>query len=341
MKKRIWFLVNPISGTTDKAYIMDLIPRYLDEARFEYRILYTEYKGHAAEYARQAVAEHVDVVVAVGGDGTVNEVACSLIHTETALGIIPCGSGNGLARHLSIPMNVDGALQVLADNVIEALDYGSINGTPFFCTCGVGFDAYVSDRFAHSGKRGLLSYIENTLRGGLEYKADTYEIVVDGQTPVTYKAFLIACANASQYGNNFYIAPEASMSDGLMDVTIMEPFNVLEAPQIAIQLMNKTIMQNPHIKTFRCRRLDIKRNSPGVIHFDGDPKEEGMSVTVELIPHDIRMVINRRATYEMTPLLYTFTDIYAKMNNEFLKIKKDLREIHTINKDLLRKLKSR
>ena len=148
-------------------------------------------------------------------------------------------------------MNPEGAMQVLADCQIKSLDYGIINGTPFFCTCGVGFDAFVSSKFAQSGRRGLLTYIENTLKEGLKYQPDTYEMEIDGEKK-QFKAFLIACANASQYGNNVYIAPHASMSDGLMDVTVMEPFNVLEAPQIAIQLFSKTITQNSKI---RCNAL--------------------------------------------------------------------------------------
>ena len=159
----------------------------------------------------KATEEGADIVVAVGGDGTVNEVARSLIHTETALGIIPCGSGNGLARHLYIPMSPDGALQVLANCHIEALDYGIIDQQPFFCTCGVGFDAFISDRFAKAGRRGLLTYIENTLKEGLKYKPDTYEITIDGERQV-YKAFLIAFRLSSTIRvlHFFPVAPAAT-----------------------------------------------------------------------------------------------------------------------------------
>lgn len=340
-KTRVWFIVNPISGTSDKHHILELIPEYMDEDRFAYEIRLTSHRGHAAEYALEAVANAVDVVVAVGGDGTVNEVARSLIHTQTALGIIPCGSGNGLARHLYIPMHPEGALQVLAQCHIEPLDYGSINGTPFFCTCGLGFDAFVSSKFAQSGKRGFLTYIENTLREGLKYKPDTYEIEVDGRIE-RYEAFLIACANASQYGNNAFIAPHASMSDGLMDVTVIEPFNVLEAPQLAVQLFNKTITQNSHIKSFRCSSLTIHRSAPGVIHFDGDPKEEGQDIRVELIPHDIRMVVNTQEQPFQPALIQTFSDLYSKMNQN---LRRDIRQgrdrIKSINQDLLKMLKSK
>ncbi|MGN1257195.1 MAG: diacylglycerol/lipid kinase family protein, partial [Bacteroidaceae bacterium] len=152
---------------------MALIPKYLSPERFDVCVSYTQHSGHAAELARKAVHDGIDIVAAVGGDGTVNEVARSLVHSHTALGIIPCGSGNGLARHLYIPMNPEGAMQVLADCQIKNLDYGVINDTPFFCTCGVGFDAFVSSKFAQSGRRGLLTYIENTLREGLKYHPDT------------------------------------------------------------------------------------------------------------------------------------------------------------------------
>lgn len=342
-KTTVLFIVNPISGTADKKHIVELIPKYMDSTRFLCSVSYTSHRGHAAELAAEAASRGVDIVVAVGGDGTVNEVARSLVHTKTALGIIPCGSGNGLARHLYIPMNPEGAIQVLADCHIRSLDYGLINGTPFFCTCGVGFDAFVSSKFAQSGRRGLLSYIENTLKEGLKYQPDTYEIEIDGEKK-QFKAFLIACANASQYGNNVYIAPHASMSDGLMDVTVMEPFNVLEAPQIAIQLFNKTITQNSKIRCFKCRELKIRRSSPGVIHFDGDPKEEGCEIDVRVVSKDIRIVVNTNEQPYLPPLLHTFSDIYNNVNVEFSSFKRDLMEgqtrIRRINQELLRKLRN-
>ena len=341
-KVKVIFIINPISGTVGKGHIVDMVPQYLGDSRFEVDIKYTEHSGHAAELARQAASRAFDIAVAVGGDGTVNEVARSLVHTETALGIVPCGSGNGLARHLGIPMNPSGALRVIADCNIEKLDYGMINDTPFFCTCGVGFDAFVSSKFAESGKRGLLSYIENTLREGLKYRSDTYDIEVDGEKQ-HYKAFLIACANASQYGNNVYIAPQASMSDGLMDVTIMEPFNVLEAPQIAIQLFNKSIDTNSRIRTFKCHRLHIHRNAPGVIHFDGDPKQEGKDLDVRLVESAIHVVVNKEGDALQPPLLRMFTDFYDNMNEELANIRQDIavgsNRIRSINKELLRKLR--
>ena len=242
-KKRIIFVVNPISGTHGKEFILKLIERELDQSMYEYSIRKTEYAGHASEIAAQAAAEGTDIVVAIGGDGTINEIGRALIHTHTAMGIIPCGSGNGLARHLHIPMEPRGAIKVLNAGRVKTIDYGKIDNRPFFCTCGVGFDAFVSLKFADSGKRGLLTYLENTLHESLTYQPETYEIENESGT-VRYKAFLIACANASQYGNNAYIAPQASLTDGMMDITILEPFTVLDVPSLSIQLFTRTLDQD-------------------------------------------------------------------------------------------------
>lgn len=294
MKKKAVFIINLISGTSDKAAIPGLIDQYLDKTQFEYEIAVTQYAGHASEIAAKAKDDGVDVVVAIGGDGTVNEVARAIVHSSTALGIIPCGSGNGLARHLLLPLNVRKAIEVINRCEIRQLDYGIINDYPFFCTCGMGFDAFVSMKFAEAGKRGPITYVENVLREGLKYKPETYTIEDDNGT-LQYKAFLISCANASQYGNNAYIAPQASMSDGLMDVIIMEPFNVFEAPQISIEMFSKTLDKNSKIKTFRTRHLHIRRDKPGVIHYDGDPVMTGADIDVELKPKGINIIVNTMA----------------------------------------------
>lgn len=283
--------MNPISGTASKANIPKLIEETLDKGLFDYELRLTERAGHAAEIAAEAQREGVDIVVAIGGDGTVNEVARAIVDSQTALGIVPCGSGNGLARHLMLPMNAKKAIEIINRCEIHELDYGIINGHPFFCTCGMGFDAFVSQKFAEAGKRGPITYVENVLREGLKYKPETYEIRDETGT-MRAKAFLISCANASQYGNNAYIAPQASMSDGLLDVIIMEPFDMLDAPQISIDMFNKTLDKNSKIKTFKCRQLHIHRKQPGVIHFDGDPTMADADVEISLKPKGIRVVVN-------------------------------------------------
>ena len=296
-KKNITFIVNPISGTKSKDALPLLVKQLIDDSLYECEIIKTEYAGHAAELASQCVNDHIDICVAVGGDGTVNEVARSLAHSETALGIIPCGSGNGLARHLCLPMDMKQALQVINAGKTDYFDYGVINDLPFFCTCGMGFDAYVSLKFAESGKRGLATYVENVLKEGLTYKPDTY-IITDESGNHQYNAFLVACANASQYGNNAYIAPEASMQDGLLDVIIMEPFNIIEAAKVGFDLFAKTLKSNKHIKTFQARSIHIHRNESGAVHFDGDPTKMGTDIDVRIEPLGLKAIINPDRTQD-------------------------------------------
>ena len=345
-KRTITFIVNPISGTHSKDEIPDKIKATLDQESFDYELRLTEYAGHASEIAAECVAQGRDVVVAVGGDGTVNEVASSLVHSDTALGIIPCGSGNGLARHLCLPMDTQKAIEIINAYRIEAFDYGVINDLPFFCTCGMGFDAFISLKFAEAGKRGPITYVENVLKEGLKYKPETYEIVDETGTN-RYKAFLIACANASQYGNNAYIAPGATMKDGEMDVIIMEPFDVLDAPQIAADLFMKTLGNNSKIKTFRTKSLHIRRKEPGAIHYDGDPIMTGTDIDVHIEHHGIRILTNPDVLEDNSQpnfLLNAFSDLFNNINNVREDIQEDIekrgRRIQAINKVLLRKLRS-
>ena len=332
--------MNPISGTQNKAGIPELIESTLDHEKFSYELLMTEHAGHASELAHEAMERGVDIVVAVGGDGTVNEVARAIVHSQTALGIIPCGSGNGLARHLMIPMNIKRAIGIINRDEIHELDYGLINGHPFFCTCGMGFDAFVSQKFAEAGKRGPITYVENVLREGLKYEPETYEIQ-DEQGLTRAKAFLISCANASQYGNNAYIAPQASMSDGLLDVIIMEPFDVIEAPQISIEMFNKTLDKNSKIKTFRCQKLHIHRKQAGVIHFDGDPVMTDADVDIELKPKGIRVVVNPDADKSQRKP-NAFQSAASELFNEINIVRDDLtkqrRHVLALSKVLQRKL---
>ncbi|MBQ8361987.1 MAG: YegS/Rv2252/BmrU family lipid kinase [Bacteroidaceae bacterium] len=345
-KKSAIFIVNPISGTQSKKGVEQKIRQYVDAEKYDFRIVPTRYAGHATEIAAEAAASGVGLVVAVGGDGTINETARSLVHTDTALGIIPCGSGNGLARHLHIPMDVKRAIDILNRGVTECIDYGKINGIPYFCTCGVGFDAYISMKFAQAGKRGLATYIENTVQAGLSYEPDTYEIENEDGT-MCYKAFLITCANASQYGNNVYIAPKASLCDGLMDITIMEPFSVLEAPAISFQLFNGTIDQNSKIKTLRSKKVIIHRAKPGVIHYDGDPVMAEATLTVEIIPRGLQVVIGEleeRGVLNvgnaiMQNIVDTFNDLKPIGDAIVGDIAARNRRLLVLNRDLLRKLK--
>lgn len=332
--KKIIFVVNPVSGTQGKELILSLLEEKIDKSKYSWEVVYTERAGHAVEIAAKAAEEGTDIVVAIGGDGTVNEIARSLVHTDTALGIIPCGSGNGLARHLHIPMEPKKALEVLNNGCTDIIDYGKINGIDFFCTCGVGFDAFVSLKFAHAGKRGLLTYLEKTLLESLTYQPETYELETENGI-TKYKAFLIACGNASQYGNNAYITPQATLTDGLLDVTILEPFTVLDVPSLAFQLFNKTIDQNSRIKTFRCQRLCIRRAKAGVVHFDGDPVEADAEVNIELIKRGLRVVVPQGTEKDAANVLQRAQEY---MNGIRLMHEAIVDNITDKNKKILRKL---
>ena len=339
-KKKIVFILNPISGTICKAGIPNLIEERLDKEQFDYHIAETQYAGHATILAQEAVKEGVDIVIAVGGDGTVNEVGRALINSNTALGILPCGSGNGLARHLDLPMNLKKCVDIINSYDVKKLDYGIINEHPFFCTCGMGFDAFISMKFAEAGKRGPITYMQKILEEGLSYKPETYEIEDEDGTH-RYKAFLVSAANASQYGNNAYIAPQASMSDGLLDIIIMEPFDIIDAPQVAIELFNKTLDKNLKIKTFRTKHIHIHRKKEGVIHFDGDPITSGVDVDISIVPKGINIIVNpksKKDNRQPNILQTAFSEIFYNFDLMRQDFTKQSRKLQAINKNLLRKL---
>lgn len=296
-KKSILFIVNPISGTSSKKKFDQIVEKVIDPNHYICEIKHTEYAGHAAKLAAASAANGTDICVAVGGDGTVNEVARALVGTDTALGIVPCGSGNGLARHLCLPMSMKGALGIINQGQTDTFDYGLINEHPFFCTCGMGFDAHVSLLFAQSGKRGLSTYARMVVKEGLKYKGDTYDVTIEdaGGETQHLQAFLIACANAAQYGNNTYIAPEASMQDGLLDVIIIEPIKGLGATRVLIDLFTKTLKANPHVTHTQARHLHIHRYVEDAVHYDGDPTIMGTDIDIYLKPRGLKAIVNPKS----------------------------------------------
>ena len=290
MKRRILFVHNPLSGGHRLIPVLPIIEKFTNRDLYDFSIVSTGYKGHATGLARECAAKGYDAVIAVGGDGTVNEVGCGVMGTGTALGIIPCGSGNGLARHLGIPTDPYKAVKWLDKSIFTDIDCGLIEGHPFFCTCGVGFDAKVSESFSNAGTRGPLTYMESILKEIATYKNSSYKLSFDNSSE-TFECFIVTCANADQWGNNAFIAPTASLQDGLLDVVVIHPFTVIDAPLIALQLFNRQIDRNPNVTISKCQRLSISRESDGPAHFDGEPVHLGKEINIELIPKGIKVLI--------------------------------------------------
>lgn len=292
---KLVFIVNPISGTKSKQHILDLIPQAFPSSEYEVEIKRTERAGHAEELSREAAQNGVDVIVAVGGDGTVNEVARGLVHTPAALGIIPCGSGNGLARHIGISMKPEKAIETLKKFNIKQCDYGKINGHPFFCTAGAGFDAEVSDTFAKAGKRGLPTYLKTTIGVGLKYKGEHYKIEIenDGKKEIIedIHCWLVTAGNAAQYGNDFYITPKASVCDGKLDINVWTKFNKLTSPVVGMRLASATIDHSRKVRIVRCDKMTIYRKEAGPIQWDGDPAHGPATITLECVAGGINMVV--------------------------------------------------
>ena len=290
--KNIAFIVNPISGTKTKNRVTKLIRELLDPQQFSPTVVLTEYAGHATQLAQQFALEGYYAVVAVGGDGTVNEVATGLIGTDTALGIIPNGSGNGFARHLDISTRANRAVEMLNSSEVINVDYGIVNDIPFFSTCGIGFDAIVAQDFADSS-RGFKGYVQSIFKDLFRYKPETYHLEGDG-IDVTTKAFLVNFANAGQWGYDAYIAPKASVQDGLLDVAIVSEFSMMEAVSMALRLFTKSIDENLHMNTIRTKELILTRDNEGVMHIDGTPTVMPAKLHVKIVEDGLKVLVKKR-----------------------------------------------
>ena len=285
--KHITFIVNPISGGKDKRNVLAAIGRYLDLSEFSYEVLPTLAPGDGTVLARECRS---DIVVAVGGDGTVSEVAQGLLGTDKVLGILPCGSGDGLALHLGISRDPARAVKVLNDGCIARIDVGQMDGRPFFCTAGVGLDATVSLDFARSEKRGLNTYISTAWEDWKHWKQENYVVETDSECWAGSAVF-VTVANANQWGNEARIAPKASLCDGLLDVTVVQPFMTLEIPDLAARLMTGKANTSRHVRTFRGTHIHIHRDHPGPAHYDGDPFEAGTDMDLSILPGALQVIV--------------------------------------------------
>ena len=290
--KNIAFIVNPISGTKAKNRVGKLIRELLDLQQFAPTVVVTEYAGHATQLAQQFAMQEYYAVVAVGGDGTVNEVASGLIGSNTALGIIPNGSGNGFARHLDISTRMNRAIEMLNSSEVINVDYGMVNDKPFFSTCGVGFDAVVAEKFSDS-ERGLKGYVQTIFKDLFQYKPESYHL--KGQDiDMTTTAFLVNFANASQWGYDAYIAPKASIQDGWLDVAVVSEFPMVAAAGLALSLFTKNIDEKLHMNSLRTKELTLTRESEGVAHIDGTPITMPAELHVRIVEDGLKVLVKKR-----------------------------------------------
>lgn len=295
--KNIAFIINPVSGgqetQKEKRKLPKLIMQTLDAEQWLPNIAFTEYAGHASELAYQYARMGFDAVVAVGGDGTVNEVARGLKNSQTALGIIPMGSGNGFARHLNIPIKPQKAIEMINHSEPISVDYGLANGRLFVSTCGTGFDAVVADHFAGSNKRGFATYFQNVLKEVFSYQPQTYHLVGDG-IDLTHKAFLITFANANQWGYEALIAPRASVQDGKMDIMLMSSHAILGSASLALRLFAGSIDDSHFMDTLRAKEITLERENQAPFHIDGDPVEMEKDIHIKIVPDGLRVLVEKR-----------------------------------------------
>jgi diacylglycerol kinase (ATP) len=268
LKQKILFIVNPISGGLNKTFFPNVIDKHLNLELFDAQIIYTEYINHAKDLAKKAIENNFEIVVAVGGDGTINEVAGVLESSGKMMGIIPCGSGNGLARTLKISTNHEEAIKSL--NLLKTVnvDVGFINEEKFINMAGMGFDAHISAHFSSSKKRGFINYVKSTLIEIRSYKSQVYKITIGGKT-IERVAFMLSVANSSQYGNNAYIAPNASLYDDFLDLCIIKPFPLYKFPLLAFQMFTKKIHKSKYVEIIKINSALISREVEGPIHTDG------------------------------------------------------------------------
>lgn len=288
-RKRIAFVINPKSGSDRKTDRVALI-RGMLSANYDSEIIpwkKVEDRDHIFNRVR---TEGFDIAVAVGGDGTVSQLADALSGTDVALGIIPFGSGNGLARHLGVPLKTADAMQLLESGVVRRIDRGKFNERSFFCTAGVGFDARIGKLFAESHTRGFWTYAKMTLREFRSYSHEHYTIDIDGKT-IERDAFLVTIANAGQYGNNAWIAPKANACDGLLHVSILKPFRWWNMIGIARKMFGKTLDTSRFLETHTGKNIRITRKSSGASHFDGEPDNSGTVLQATIEPGVLKVVV--------------------------------------------------
>jgi len=292
MTRKLLFIVNPKAGKKLGQELLPFIEKKL-EGKINFEVAIWKNINEFEQISAKLRGEAFTDAIAVGGDGTVNQVAKSILGTNICLGIIPTGSGNGLARSLGLLMKPELAIEQIIHGKTELIDSGTVNGIPFFCTSGVGFDAHIGNLFATSVKRGLKSYVKITVSELFKYRSKKYKLKFNGKE-IERKAFFITVANAGQYGNDFYIAPGAKMNDGLFHVSILRPFKFYEVIGLLSKILRKKADQSKLIETITCSELTIEREEKDVIHFDGEPALTEKHVTFKCVPASLKVIVGEK-----------------------------------------------
>ncbi|NNE14779.1 MAG: diacylglycerol kinase family lipid kinase [Saprospiraceae bacterium] len=288
-KQKIVFIVNPFSGAKSKNALPTLIDQYLDKSKFDYELQFTESAGHASVLAQQAVESHTDIVVACGGDGTVNEVAKSIVNQKTALGIIPYGSGNGFAMHIGLGRNIKKAIKILNTAESKCIDSCTVNDRFFLNLAGVGFDALIAFK-AHEGeKRGFKMYFNLVRKEIFNFKAPEFTVKLNNKSiegPFT----TIAVANAAMYGYNFTVAPLAEMTDGLLDVVFIKKASIFRILLSTWRMLNNSLHKSRLVSIEKCKTVTIESKYPYYFHIDGESFEFSKPLNFELLPKSINVL---------------------------------------------------
>jgi YegS/Rv2252/BmrU family lipid kinase len=270
---------------------------------WELEVAETAGPGHAAELAREAAGRGLDAVLAIGGDGTANEVACGLLGTDTALGLVPMGSGNGLARSLGIPLRPEAALSVLEGAVVRRMDVGTVNGRPFLNVAGAGFDAAVGMAFhehtRRGGRRGIFTYVRMGIRSMFGYRAGVWDLDADGQR-FQGRALLVTFANGRQYGAEAVIAPGSRLDDGLLDVVVLEDAPLLVLLLHAPRLFLGGLPRFRGYRRFPAAQAVLVSEQPSLFHRDGEPEEPAARLEVGLLPRALSVLVPRRTAEDPT-----------------------------------------
>lgn len=291
--KRISFIVNPISGTLRRRKdVESLLEKHLDSSKFEYEVILTEYAGHAITLSKDARERGSDIIVAVGGDGSVNEVASSLIGTETVFGVLPGGSGNGFAMHMGIGRKLVKAIKILNENKVKRIDTIELNGEPCVNLSGVGFAANIAYKFKETKQRGFMNYFKITMEQAYKYPFQKYEISIDGKPFIQRECLMVEVANSTSFGYNFKPAPLAKVDDGLLELVIVNKTPKHNYFAAFPRMVNGKIHKASFMERMACKKVDIKIPKNSFVHMDGEGFMKSDALNYKIIPNSLNVICN-------------------------------------------------